>query len=445
MNQQEEESMMLVSDEGEKVNGKQQQSMMMLEGDEEEKKVNGKHATEVKGTITIKRAGKTVSIGIRIVGDIIYTEEEGVLVRPDVYSAKYSPFVVRYLLERGITSKVAIFYMIETLMSKTYADIKLEEMIAKWNEYRKRVRQIARRAREMRALRVEKAMYFAINVLYLSIFGDKKVEGCPYRDPGSNFIISLVRTHSCYCLCSASFVVAMAEMYDYGDEIVYNVSPGHVGLSVLDKSKGTTGADVSTEVDFGDNIGEFAIPQSSGDMKIFPVYANLDGGIEDMDVLQISSMMPEVSLRRTFVYRKSESFLIVYLQQLPVHKPRYMEGGDLATLRLLFLNMGTRRSKQLQKYKNSITVLSQLYGFGDALQVLFMRARAEAVKAQKADDKESIYVEYDEPSRDAIAKLIKKLRALYPASSSESVRDVVGSTVWSTRSRSNNSSQDMEE
>jgi hypothetical protein len=121
---------------------------------------------------------------------------------------------VKYLQNMGIKSKLAIYTIIGACASEqSYKyDRSLKSIGKQWLEEVRKAEVVYNECLQF-LTKEQQNFYFALKILYLLEFKDTTENACPYAIGAKNFIIMLLETKKCLCLCYTFYVVALAEEF----------------------------------------------------------------------------------------------------------------------------------------------------------------------------------------------------------------------------------------
>jgi hypothetical protein len=141
--------------------------------------------------------------------------------------------------DRGIKSKLAMFNILDACHSKTFS-VTFETAARRWLKEKEILQEVHERAMVSNPDRVKQDTYFALHTLHYLVYGRfawssepyKTLDAtCPYGVDAKNFILTLVTTNTCLCLCYTNYVVAAAD--EFGHTFVTKcIIPGHVYIAI---------------------------------------------------------------------------------------------------------------------------------------------------------------------------------------------------------------------
>lgn len=179
-------------------------------------------------TAIVDRAADNAAAIIDQINDIIVSSDELDLTE---YRETKEPEFYR------VNSPTAVFWIAESAGSKYYSTKYTVEMfVHRWlKEVHGPLAQIDRQAKELYSNPTHQSIYFIIRVLYYLVFGlyrdsdiaqmtdedwGKVEQQCPYDIAGKNFMIALIESRRCLCVCYNSYMMAAAQEFGY-----YQIQP----------------------------------------------------------------------------------------------------------------------------------------------------------------------------------------------------------------------------
>jgi hypothetical protein len=201
----------------------------------------------------------------------------------------------------GIQSKLAMFQCLMACDSKTY-DITLEDCAKRWVREKTTLMQVHERAMRM-SDPVQQDTFFALNTLHYLVFGrmawerssdDTTEQSCPYGDDAINFMLTLVKTDRCLCLCYTQYVLAASEEFDHSLVMLCS-QPGHVYLTVVQpESVPTKFVPPDAQIYFDTAVNVMDILAVTGDMTYNhrEIYSRLDSGFENNYYIDVGTVDP---------------------------------------------------------------------------------------------------------------------------------------------------------
>lgn len=223
-------------------------------------------------------------------------------------------FIVGQIKDAGIRSKTAAFWIAEAAGSKTYP-VSLDQAVQRWlQEVNGPLAEIDRQAKANYSEDpTTQAMFFGIRTMYYLMFGiytEDQVERlqyqrrsinlqCPYTDYARNFMLTLITTGRCLCLCYTNYLLAAAEefgytqIYGHHDFETELEGSGHIFPIIVDSTKRPDGGDrivISIEAGFQNNnyllLRFYDHPDSEN-------YLKLENVLQKLYFINIEVMDPE--------------------------------------------------------------------------------------------------------------------------------------------------------
>ena len=284
---------------------------------------------------------------------------------------------------RGIKSKIAMFYILCSCSSNTFSNITLEIATNRWIKEKKILKKIDKKASHIKGLSIEeKSTYFALGVLYYlqfeKLFWKEKElnfeylkqqnQSCPYTDDAKNFILSLVKTNKCLCLCYTNYVLAAGEEYDY-NLIRGCTSNGHIKIAVVYHDK-------YQKTNYNKNNIKYTASSFNIDIQIYPkienlnsknsiIYTTLDSGFRNNNYILIDYNSSTIN-NKIFFDKLITNDTLKYRFHISSIKNLKCQNGipyhySIWNFTNLLNYSGTRKTITKEKYYNDIDRIEIIY------------------------------------------------------------------------------------
>ena len=288
-----------------------------------------------------------------------------------------------YMKSKGIKSKIAMFYILCSCSSTTFKNISLKIATNRWIEEKEILKKIHKKASNINGLtNEEKSTYFAIGVLYYlqfkKLFWEEKElnidylkqqnQSCPYADDAKNFILSLVKTNKCLCLCYTNYVLAAAQEYDYNLIRACTLN-GHIKIAIVYNDK-------YQYSNYNKNNIKYTSPSFNNDIQIYPkienlnnknsiLYSTLDSGFRNNNYIIIDYNSSTVN-NKIFFDKLITNNTLKYRLYISSIKNLNCQNGisfhsTIWDFTYLLNYSGTRKSIKKEKYDNDIDRIQVIY------------------------------------------------------------------------------------
>ena len=281
-------------------------------------------------------------------------------------SAKEFERATAWLRSQGIKSKLAIFSILMACTSKTFK-VSLQEAADRWLQEVSVLRKIDQRARKFKGSDVQQTCFFALHTLFYLQFGrfgwSRNKTGsiepqCPYADDAKNFILTLVQTNRCLCLCYTNYVLAAAE--EFGYFLVKRCSMNeHVNIAVVyppEQGSVVANSDCMVELLVLDKPVNLCVKPTVFSYKIYSI---LDSGFRDNWYIDVDT----VERKFRTLYRKRDMNLKVTKHKvLQCGSGGAFTGSIWDTLVAVFNQISTRRDNTVERYRFDASVVGAVWG-----------------------------------------------------------------------------------
>lgn len=233
---------------------------------------------------------------------------------------KQIKLAVKWMRSQGVKSKLAMFNILDACSSKSFS-IDLVSATQRWLKEKEILKSIHLKAQKF-VLPHQKATFFALNSLYYLQFGHKSWEenaeiltefepSCPYTPDAKNFIITLVETNQCLCLCYTNYVVAAGEEFGY-EKLIYSCHmPGHINIVIVypdsQNPQSITYEECKSEKHFFLNFQELNICIDGKKIKQANryIYCELDSGFKNNWYMNIKTTETKQKFQDLYIEQKN--------------------------------------------------------------------------------------------------------------------------------------------
>ena len=146
---------------------------------------------------------------------------------------------VKWIRANGVKSDMAIATIMAASMSSSI-DVSVKEATERFMSEVADIEVIHKKAMELFKNAVEQDVYFAYRTLVYIQFGTVDPKNmiieeptCPYDKEGVNFMISLLASEKCQCLCYTQYVISMSEQLGHTN-VQECLMSGHINIVVTD-------------------------------------------------------------------------------------------------------------------------------------------------------------------------------------------------------------------
>lgn len=146
------------------------------------------------------------------------------------------------LVQSTVTSPTAIYWILDAAKSNRFPT-PLNTALTRWHEETVMFKQFYTLSHLYPG--ILQSVYFGLRVLYYLMFGDplnpSPIHQCPYALMAKNFILSLLYTGRCVCLCYTNYVVSAAEECEDVNIRTYNLDEDHAFPVIMHNNTITVG------------------------------------------------------------------------------------------------------------------------------------------------------------------------------------------------------------
>lgn len=317
-----------------------------------------RRAADSGKTTVIHKRRKKSTVGQRIKQKMVHQK-----LLPPTSSCQQVKTATAWVRSQGVKSKLAIFSILMACSSNTFK-VSLEEATQRWKQEVSVLGQIDKRARAMSNDLVHQNCFFALHVLFYLQFGRFAWEPnktfsiepeCPYADDAKNFILTLVKTNRCLCLCYTNYVLAAAE--ELGYSLVKRCSlPGHVNIAVVfPESQGAVVTDdCQLDLLVPNELDLCFMPK----ILSYKIYTIIDAGFKDNWYIDIETVEKKFSS----LYKMKGMNLVVEKKTDIVCNDRPLPGTEWDTLTAVLAQIAVRRDKQMGRFAFDAKVINAVWG-----------------------------------------------------------------------------------